>query len=179
MISDLFNQIANHKFQIPNHKSQMTPKLVKLNVNGRAHHTALAPNTTLLHALRDLGYTDVKSGCEKGDCGACGVIVNGAVVNSCLLLAWLADNQEIITVAGLGAAAKPHPLQQAFVDFGAAQCGFCTPGMIMSAKALLDEYPHPTDEQMREALSGNLCRCTGYTRIFEAVQNAAHEITSD
>ncbi len=157
----------------------MEPKLVKLNVNGRAHHTALAPNTTLLHALRDLGYTDVKSGCEKGDCGACGVLVNGTVINSCLLLAWLAENQEIITVAGLGSADNPHPLQKAFVDFGAAQCGYCIPGMILSAKALLDEHPQPTDEQMREALSGNLCRCTGYVRIFEAIQNVAKELDAE
>src|SRR5689334_6151192 len=98
----------------------MSPQLVKLVVNGRTHHTALAPNTTLLHALRDLGYTDVKSGCEKGDCGACTVLVNGSVVNSCLMLAWLAEGQEILTVAGLGNSDNPHPLQKAFVNFGAA-----------------------------------------------------------
>lgn len=152
----------------------MVPKLVKLTVNGREHNVALAPNMTLLYALRDLGYTDVKSGCEKGDCGACGVMVNGTVVNSCLMLAWLADGAEITTVAGLGAADHPHPLQKAFVDFGAAQCGYCIPGMILSAKSLLDEHPQPTDEQIREALSGNLCRCTGYVRIFEAIHNAAN-----
>lgn len=155
----------------------MDPKLVKLKVNGRTHLTALAPNTTLLYALRDLGYTDVKSGCEKGDCGACGVLIDGAVVNSCLLLAWLVQDKEIITVAGLGNADNPHPLQKAFVNFGAAQCGYCIPGMILSAKALLDEHPQPTNEQIREALSGNLCRCTGYVRIFEAIQNAARELT--
>jgi len=157
----------------------MEPRLVKLTVNGRAHHAALAPNTTLLQALRDLGYTDVKSGCEKGDCGACGVIVAGAVVNSCLMLAWLAQDKEIITVSGLGTADNPHPLQKAFVDFGAAQCGYCIPGMIMSAKALLDEHPHPTDQEIREGLSGNLCRCTGYIRIFEAIQNAAQELDAE
>lgn len=154
----------------------MNPRLVKLIINGRTHHVALNPNTTLLNALRDLGYTDVKSGCEKGDCGACTVLVNGAAVNSCLQLAWLAEGQDILTVAGLGNSENPHPLQKAFADFGAAQCGFCTPGMIMSAKALLDQHPHPTDGEMREALSGNLCRCTGYTRIFEAIQNAAREM---
>ncbi len=154
----------------------MNPKLVTLSVNNRAHHVALNPNTTLLTALRDLGYTDVKSGCEKGDCGACTVLVNGAAVNACLQLAWLAEGQDVLTVAGLGNAEQPHPLQTAFADFGAAQCGFCTPGMIMSAKALLDEQPHPTDAELREALSGNLCRCTGYTRIFEAVQNAANQL---
>lgn len=154
----------------------MEPKLVTFKVNGRTHHTALAPNTTLLHALRDSGYTDVKSGCEKGDCGACGVMVNGTLLNSCLYLAWLADGKEILTVAGLGTADNPHPLQQAFVDFGAAQCGYCIPGMILSAKVLLDENPQPTEQEMKEALSGNLCRCTGYVRIFEAIQNAAREM---
>lgn len=157
----------------------MSPKLVKLVINGRTHHVALNPNTTLLTALRELGYTDVKSGCEKGDCGACTVLVNGTAVNSCLNLAWLAEGQEILTVAGLGNADNPHPLQKAFVDFGAAQCGFCTPGMILSAKALLDQHPHPTDAEMREALSGNLCRCTGYTRIFEAIQNVANQLDAD
>ncbi|HZQ06165.1 MAG TPA: 2Fe-2S iron-sulfur cluster-binding protein, partial [Anaerolineae bacterium] len=112
----------------------MPSRLIQLSVNGRAHHAALAPNTTLLYALRDLGYTDVKSGCEKGDCGACTVLVNNQPINSCLLLAWLAEGQEIVTVAGLGNAEHPHPLQKAFVDFGAAQCGYCIPGMILSAK---------------------------------------------
>ena len=157
----------------------MPSRLIQLSVNGRAHHAALAPNTTLLYALRDLGYTDVKSGCEKGDCGACTVLVNNQPINSCLLLAWLAEGQEIVTVAGLGNAEHPHPLQKAFVDFGAAQCGYCIPGMILSAKALLDEHPQPTDEEMREALSGNLCRCTGYVRIFEAIRNASAELKSE
>lgn len=154
----------------------MNPKLVSLTINGRSHDAALSPNTTLLHALRDLGYTEVKSGCEKGDCGACGVLVNGTVVNACLLLAWLVENKEIITVAGLGTADKPHPLQQSFVDLGAAQCGYCIPGMILSAKALLDKHPQPTEEQISESLSGNLCRCTGYVRIFQAVLSAAQEL---
>ncbi len=154
----------------------MNPRLVQLDVNGRKHMAALAPNSTLLHALRDLGYTDVKSGCEKGDCGACTVLVNGTAVNSCLLLAWLAEGQKVLTVAGLGTANEPHPLQKAFVEFGAAQCGYCIPGMIMSAKALLDEHPAPTADEIREGLSGNLCRCTGYVRIIEAVQNAAAEL---
>lgn len=157
----------------------MNPKLVTLRVNSRTHHVALNPNTTLLNALRDLGYTDVKSGCEKGDCGACTVLLDGVAVNSCLNLAWLAEGQEILTVAGLGNADNPHPLQKAFVDFGAAQCGYCTPGMIMSAKALLDEHPHPTDAELREGLSGNLCRCTGYVRIFEAIQNAANQLDAE
>lgn len=157
----------------------MNPKLVTLSVNHRTHHVALNPNTTLLTALRDLGYTDVKSGCEKGDCGACTVLVNGVAVNACLQLAWLAEGQDILTVAGLGSSDQPHPLQTAFADFGAAQCGFCTPGMIMSAKALLDERPQPTEAEMRKALSGNLCRCTGYARIFEAIEHAAKQLNVD
>ncbi|MCC7163972.1 MAG: (2Fe-2S)-binding protein [Anaerolineae bacterium] len=156
----------------------MNPKLISLTINGSTHQVALSPNTTLLHALRDLGHTDVKSGCEKGDCGACGVLIDGVVVNSCLLLAWLAENKELVTVAGLGTPDKPHPLHKAFVDLGAAQCGYCIPGMILSAKALLDQHPQPTDEQIRESLSGNLCRCTGYVRIFEAVRVAAQELGS-
>ncbi len=156
----------------------MDLKIVTLEVNGRAHRVALAPNVTLLQALRDLGYTDVKNGCEKGDCGACTVMVDGRVVNSCLLPAWLAEGHPILTVAGLGAAENLHPLQRAFVDTGAAQCGYCIPGMIMAAKGLLDEHPHPTDEEIREALSGNLCRCTGYIRAFQAVRQAAHELSA-
>lgn len=155
----------------------MEPKLVKLIVNGRVHYVALNPNVTLLRALRDLGYTDVKNGCEKGDCGACAVLVNGQAVNSCMMLAWQAEGKEIITNAGLGTLDHPHPLQTAFADTGAAQCGYCTPGMIISAKALLDENPHPTEAEIREALSGNLCRCTGYGQIIEAVELAAERLT--
>jgi carbon-monoxide dehydrogenase small subunit len=154
----------------------MEPEVTTLRVNGREHHIALAPNVTLLHALRDLGYTDVKSGCEKGDCGACAVLLDGQAVNSCLVLAGQAEGAEIITNAGLGTTEDPHPLQEAFADAGAAQCGFCTPGMIISAKALLDENPHPTEDDIREAISGNLCRCTGYGQIVKAVQAAAEQM---
>jgi len=157
----------------------MEPKLVKLIVNGRVHHVALNPNVTLLRALRDLGYTDIKNGCEKGDCGACAVLVDGHAINSCMMLAWQAEGKEIITNAGLGTLDHPHPLQTAFADTGAAQCGYCTPGMIISAKALLDENPHPTKAEIREALSGNLCRCTGYGQIIEAVELAAERLTGD
>jgi carbon-monoxide dehydrogenase small subunit len=145
-------------------------------VNGRKHELALAPNVTLLSALRDLGYTDVKSGCEKGDCGACAVLLDGKAVNSCLVLAWQVDGAEIVTNAGLGTLDRPHPLQEAFADSGGVQCGYCTPGMIISAKALLDHNPSPTEEEICEALSGNLCRCTGYTQIVEAVQLAAERM---
>lgn len=151
----------------------MQSKLITLHINGRTHEVALDPNATLLQALRGLGYTDVKSGCDKGDCGACAVLLNGEAMNSCLVLAWQADGAEIITNAGLGTLDDPHPLQQAFADAGAAQCGYCTPGMIISAKALLDRNPNPTEDEIREAISGNLCRCTGYAQIIEAVQLAA------
>ena len=157
----------------------MQPKIVTLYVNGYTHQVALAPNVTLLQALRDLGYTDVKNGCEKGDCGACAVLLNGQPVNSCLVLAWQAERAEIVTDAGLGTIDHPHPLQEAFADAGAVQCGYCTPGFIIAAKALLDRVPHPTEDQIREALSGNLCRCTGYGQIVEAVQMAAEKMRGD
>jgi carbon-monoxide dehydrogenase small subunit len=154
----------------------MESKITTLHINGRTHEVALKSNATLLQALRDLGYTDVKSGCDKGDCGACAVLLNVEAVNSCLVLAWQADGAEILTNAGLGTLDDPHPLQEAFADAGAAQCGYCTPGMIISAKALLDRNPHPTEEEIREAISGNLCRCTGYAQIIEAVQLAAERM---
>lgn len=151
----------------------MQPKVVTLSVNGRTHNVALAPNVTLLRALRELGYTDIKSGCEKGDCGACAVLLNGDPVNSCLVLAWQAEGAEIITNSGLGTANNPHPIQEAFADAGAAQCGYCTPGMIISAKALLDTNSNPSEDEIRNAISGNLCRCTGYGQIVKAIQIAA------
>lgn len=151
----------------------MQPRVVILKVNGRSHAVALPPNVTLLQALRDLGYSDVKNGCEKGDCGACAVLLDGKAVNSCLVLAWQADDGEIITNAGLGTMESPHALQEAFADSGATQCGYCTPGMIIAARALLDQKPHPNEDEIREAISGNLCRCTGYGQIVEAIQMAA------
>jgi carbon-monoxide dehydrogenase small subunit len=154
----------------------MQPKVVTLNINGLTHHVALEPNVTLLRALRDLGYTDVKSGCEKGDCGACAVLLNGKAVNSCLVLAWQAEGSEVITTSGLGTMDNPHPLQEAFADAGAAQCGYCTPGMIIAAKALLDSNPSPSEDEIRKAISGNLCRCTGYGQIIEAIQTAAQRL---
>jgi aerobic carbon-monoxide dehydrogenase small subunit len=155
----------------------MQPRLINLNVNGHHHQVTAMPNTTLLRVLREtLGYLDVKNGCEKGDCGACTVLLNGKPVNSCLVLAWQADGSEITTAAGLGSQNSPHIIQQAFADAGAAQCGYCTPGMIVSTKALLDEHPQPSEEQIREAISGNLCRCTGYGQIVKAVQMAAERL---
>lgn len=155
---------------------KMKMKIVTLDVNGQEHQVALDPNVTLLSALRDLGYTDVKNGCEIGECGACAVMLDGRPVNSCMVLAWQADGGEITTNSGLGTMDAPHPLQEAFADAGAIQCGFCTPGMIISAKALLDRNLRPTEEQIRTALSGNLCRCTGYGQIVDAVQGAAEKM---
>ncbi len=154
----------------------MQPGIITLNVNGRKHQVALDPNVTLLHALQSLGYTDVKNGCEIGECGTCAVLLNDQPVNSCMVLAWQADGAEIVTNAGLGTMDNPHPLQEAFADAGAIQCGFCTPGMIISAKALLDKNPHPDEAQIRDALSGNMCRCTGYGQIVKAVQMAAEKM---
>jgi aerobic-type carbon monoxide dehydrogenase small subunit (CoxS/CutS family) len=149
---------------------------VTLCVNGRVHQAQLELNTTLLMALRDLGYTDVKNGCEQGECGACAVLLDGEPVNSCMVLAWQADGAQITTNAGLGTLEHPHPIQEAFADAGAVQCGFCTSGMIVSTKALLDRNPDPTEEEIRDALSGNLCRCTGYGQIVEAVRLAARRL---
>jgi len=156
----------------------MHPKIITLTVTGRKHQVALNPDETLLNALRQLNYTDVKNGCEKGDCGACAVLLNGKAVNSCLVLAWQADGSEILTNAGLGTMDNPHPIQEAFADTGAAQCGYCTPGMIISAKALLDQNPHPSEEEIREAITGNLCRCTGYAQIITAIQVASERMAA-
>jgi len=154
----------------------VSDRVVRLTVNGRCHQVSLPPNTTLLTALRDLGYTDVKNGCEIGECGACAVFLDGEAVNSCMVLAHQADGAEIVTNAGLGTMKDPHPIQEAFADAGAIQCGFCTPGMVVSTKALLDRNPDPSEEEIREALSGNLCRCTGYGQIVSAVLLAAKRL---
>ncbi len=157
----------------------METKTIHLTVNGRHHRVPLEPNVTLLYALRErLGMIDVKNGCEKGDCGACTILLDGKPVNSCLVLAWQADGCQVTTNAGLGTLEHPHPIQEAFADLGAVQCGYCSPGMVLAAKALLDENPHPTDAEIRIALSGNLCRCTGYGQIIRAVQLAAERIST-
>jgi aerobic-type carbon monoxide dehydrogenase small subunit (CoxS/CutS family) len=153
---------------------------VTLTVNGHTHLFETDPNRTLLEVLReDIGLTGVKEGCGEGECGACTVIMNDEPINSCLVLIGQADNSNIETIEGLAKDGKPHPLQKAFVELGAVQCGFCTPGMIMASKALLDRNPHPDEEQIREALSGNICRCTGYKKIIEAVQSAAEEMSHE
>ncbi len=145
---------------------------VKFKLNGNQMHMMVEDEWTLLHLLREeLGLTGTKEGCGSGECGACTVIVDGKSVNSCLLFAVEVDGTEVLTIEGLAAAdGTLHPLQKSFVENGGIQCGFCTPGMIMSAKALLDENPRPTDDDIKHALAGNLCRCTGYIPIFESVK---------
>ena len=151
--------------------------IIQLTVNGEPVEAAVETNQTLLQFLRDgLGLTGTKHGCGLGDCGACTVIVDGMPVNSCLVLAVQAAGREVLTIEGLAENGKLHPIQQAFVDKGSIQCGFCSPGMILSAKALLDANPKPTELEIRTAISGNLCRCTGYQKIVEAVQEAVKTI---
>jgi carbon-monoxide dehydrogenase small subunit len=148
--------------------------LITLTVNGTERELAIEPNRTLLDVLRyDLELTGTKKGCDVGECGSCTVILNGKPVNACLVLAIQANGAEILTIEGLKPSQGLHPLQQAFVDKGAIQCGFCTPGMLLSASSLLKQNPNPTEEEIRTALSGNLCRCTGYQKIVEAIQSIA------
>ena len=152
-------------------------RLLRLRVNGETKEVATEVSKTLLEVLREeLGLTGTKHGCELGECGTCAVLVDGEPVLSCLMLGVEAENTEIVTVEGMTQNGKTHPLQKAFADLGAAQCGYCTPGILLTAKALLDENPDPTRQEIREALAGNLCRCTGYTKILQAVEQAAKEI---
>jgi len=148
-----------------------------LRVNGEAVEVSIASHKTLLEVLReDLRLTGTKHGCELGECGACAVLLDGKPVLSCLVLALECDGAEVVTVEGLAHEARLDPLQEAFADCGATQCGYCTPGFLVTAKALLDEKPHATRGEISAALSGNLCRCTGYIPIFEAVEQAAAKI---
>ncbi len=149
----------------------------KLMVNGEDALVSYAPYKTLLEVLReDLGLTGTKHGCELGECGACAVLVDGQPQLSCLVLALECEGKRIETVEGLADGATLHPLQEAFADLGAAQCGYCTPGILMTAKALLEKEPNPSRERIVEAVSGNLCRCTGYQQIFEAIEEAAERM---
>ncbi len=152
--------------------------LLEMTLNGKPVSVEIAPSDLLAGVLRDrLGLTGTKIGCNEGECGACTVLVNGQAVLSCIYPALKAQGQRVETVEGLAANGELHPLQRAFIEAGAVQCGFCTPGMLMAAKALLDENPHPSEAEIKEAISGNLCRCTGYYQITRAIQMAAEEMS--
>jgi len=152
---------------------------ITLKVNGVSRSFEVEAGVTLLELLRGAGYVGVKKGCGTGDCGACAVLLNGRAVNSCLLLAARADGGEVLTVEGLAVGERLHPLQEAFLDEGAVQCGYCTPGVMMSAIDLLAHNPDPCEEEIREAISGNLCRCTGYVKQIRAIQRAAERMRGD
>lgn len=152
-------------------------KQIKLTVNGTLYELSVQPWEALVEVIRDsLGLTGTKEGCGLGECGACTVIMDGKPVNSCLVLAVEADGKQITTIEGLADDDKLHPLQEAFIEEGGMQCGFCTPGMIMSAKALLDKNPDPDEEEIRQGIAGNICRCTGYTKIIASIKAAARTV---
>ena len=152
-------------------------QLIKLRINGEAYEVEVEPRRLLVDVLRDnLGLTGTKKACDFGNCGSCTILMDGKPILSCLILAIEAQDKDILTVEGLAKDGQLHPLQQAFIDHGAIQCGFCTPGMLLSAKALLNGNPQPTEAEVKEALSGNLCRCTGYAKIIEAVEAAAQKM---
>ncbi len=147
---------------------------IRMRVNGKDYTLAVPSQRLLLDCLRyDLGLTGTKEGCSVGVCGACTVLMDGQLVSSCLALAVFADGKDIITVEGLAREGQLHPVQQAFIDYGGFQCGICTPGMVVAAKALLDQNPKPTEDDIKEWMMGNLCRCTGYYKIIESIQGAA------
>jgi len=151
--------------------------MLEITVNGLLRKVEVRLKTTLLEVLRDkLGITSPKIGCNSGDCGACSVLLNGKLVKSCILNALTCQGKEVVTVEGLVRPGEVHPLQKAFQEHYGAQCGFCTPGMILAAKALLDQNANPTREDIKEALAGNLCRCTGYVKILESVEAAAQDM---
>jgi aerobic carbon-monoxide dehydrogenase small subunit len=152
-------------------------KMITLHINGREYDLVIPVNRTLTQVLREnIRLTGTKQGCEVGDCGSCTVLLDGQPVNSCLILAVEAEGHEILTIEGLSDEGRLHPLQQAFVEHGGIQCGFCSPGMILTAKALLDKNPSPGRSEIREAISGNLCRCTGYQKIVEAIESVAKKV---
>jgi len=156
----------------------MTEKRIKTVVNGEVYERTIPVFMTLAEFLRgELGLTGTKIGCNEGECGACTVLLNGAAVNSCLVLAVETDGQDVLTIEGLSRG-ELHPLQQAFLDAGAVQCGFCTPGMILTAKALLDYNPLPGEDEIRKGIEGNICRCTGYNRVIGAIMLAAKRMNS-
>ena len=152
-------------------------QIVELSINGQLYDVAISPEDLLIDVMRQkLDLTGTKKGCGQGDCGTCTVIINGQRALACLTLAIACQGKEILTIEGLEQNGKLHPIQDAFLNKGAVQCGYCTPGMIMSTKALLDENPDPTRDDIKRGLSGNLCRCTGYLKIFDAVEDAARQL---
>lgn len=154
---------------------------IKLNmrINGEEYALNVLPNESLLETLRRHGYVEVKSGCEKGDCGACAVLVDGVAVDSCLTLTGTLDRKAVTTASGLSAPEELHPIHQAYIECGAAQCGYCTPGFVIATQSLLNEIPEPSDQDIRIGLSGNLCRCTGYTKIFDAVKQSVTTLNQE
>ena len=149
-------------------------KNISLKVNGQQYSLEVDAKDLLLHVIRErIGLTGTKEGCGTGECGACTVLIDGIPINSCLYLAVKAEGKEVLTIEGLGAAANLHPLQQAFIDNAAVQCGYCAPGMLLSAKALLDKNPDPSEREIREGIAGNICRCTGYVKVVKAIQQAS------
>ncbi len=154
--------------------AEMNETTLRMKINGKAVEVAVKPAWTLLRVLREeLRLTGTKKGCEQGDCGACTVIMDGKAVNACLVLALQAQSKEIETIEGLGTPDDLHPLQESFIENSAVQCGYCTSGMLMSGKALLDKNPKPNTDEIKQAISGNLCRCTGYVKIIDAIGKAS------
>ena len=152
---------------------------VTANVNGRIYEREVPVNMTLVEFIRDeLHLNGTKEGCDEGECGACTILYDGRPVNSCLMLACEAEGHEILTIEGMASDGRLHPIQEAFLEAGAVQCGYCTPGMVLSAKAVLDEFPHPTEKQIRTGIEGNICRCTGYNRIISAIILASEKIAA-
>ena len=151
---------------------------ISFTVNGQEVNTEAPAHTSLLYLLRDLGFTEVKNGCEAGDCGACTILLDGLAMNACCALGVQAEGREIITVKGIGTVDNLHPIQVKFIEHGAIQCGFCTPGMIVAAKELLDNNPNPSRHEIKAGIAGNLCRCTGYVKIIDAIEAAAEDLSS-
>ena len=151
---------------------------ISFTVNGAKVETEAYAHTSLLYLLRDLGFTEVKNGCEAGDCGACTILLDGIAMNACCALGVQVDGRDITTVKGIGTVDNLHPIQEKFIELGGIQCGFCTPGMIVAAKSLLDENPRPTRQEIKVGISGNLCRCTGYVKIIDSIEAAANEMAS-
>jgi len=158
----------------------MIEKTITVTVNGEVHTRTVKVHRTLLEFIReDLYLTGTKEGCNEGECGGCTILFDGKPLNSCMMLAMEADGHDILTVEGLEKDGKLHPLQEAFIEVGAVQCGFCTPGMLLSAKACLDEFPDASEDRIRKEIEGNICRCTGYNRIVQAIQVAAEKMRQD